>query len=318
MLLDAQEAFRLAIEESLGHSPAHIEPGKIMRFSTSDRRGDKAGWCIFFDDGRAGVFGDYRRGCTETWVANDRQAMTRAERAELDRRIAQAKAEREASQQQQWTANAERIARIWNECRPLTPGDSATLYLKRRGMAGLWPLPQCLRMHRALEYWEDGQCIGKFPAMVAPLVGTDGRTLALHRTWLTADGRKANVSQPRKLTGAAGFLSGAAIPLHKPVRGTLGIAEGIETALAAWAGSGVPVVAAYSAGNLAAWRWPSDVSRVIVFGDNDEAGRAAAFELRNRATAAGLRCEILTPTTEGEDWCDVWAARQPIMVGEAA
>lgn len=317
MLLDAREAFRQAIEASLGYAPDHIEHGKLMRFATSNKRGDKAGWAILFDDERAGVLGDYRRGISETWFAESRQPLTAAERAELAHKIAQARAEREAAQQEQWAANAERIARTWAECRPLVPGDPVTLYLKRRGLAGLWPLPQCLKMHRGLDYWEDGQKVGTFPAMVAPLVGADGRMLALHRTWLTNDGRKANVPQPRKLTGAAGYLSGAAIPLHKTVRGSLGIAEGIETALAAWAGSGVPVVAAYSAGNLAAWRWPSDVSRVLVFGDNDEAGRAAAFELRNRATAAGLRCEILMPSEEGQDWNDVWAARGPIQVGEA-
>lgn len=317
MLLDAREAFRQAIEASLGYAPDHIEHGKLMRFATSNKRGDKAGWAILFPDERAGVFGDYRRGFSETWFADSRESLTAVERAELACKIAQARAEREAAQQEQWATNAERIARTWAECRPLVPGDSATLFLKRRGLGGLWPLSECLKLHRGLDYWEDGQMLGTFPAMVAPLVGADGRLLALHRTYLAADGRKAAVSQPRKLTGAAGYLSGSCIPLHKPVRGALGIAEGIETALAAWAGSGVPVVAAYSAGNLAAWRWPSDVSRVIVFGDNDEAGRAAAFELRNRAKAAGLRCEILTPSEEGQDWNDVWAARGPIHVGEA-
>ena len=59
-------------------------------------------------------------------------------------------------------------------------------------------------------------------------------SVALHRTYLTADGRKADVPSVKKLTGAAGPLAGACIPLHKPARGCIGIAEGIETALAAW------------------------------------------------------------------------------------
>ena len=57
----------------------------------------------------------------------------------------------------------------------------------------------------------------------------------------------------KKLTGAAGPLAGACIPLFKPAHGCIGIAEGIETALAAWCASGVPTVAAYCAGNLAAY-----------------------------------------------------------------
>lgn len=312
------ETFRDAILERLGYAPDAIEPGKLHRFPTCARRSDLAGWCKLFDDERAGVFGDYRQGVSETWSAVERHCLTVAERTTLDARIAAARAERQAQQQEQWTVNAKRIASIWAESRPLVPGDPATLYLKRRGMAGLWPLPQCLRLHRGLTYWHDGEKVGTFAAMVAPLVAPDGRTVALHRTYLTNDGRKADVPQVKKLTGTAGQLTGACIPLHKPVGGCIGIAEGIETALAAWAGSGVPTVAAYSAGALAAWQWPRYVRRIVVFADADEAGRTASsgFRARVRAMSAEIRCDILTPTDEGLDWCDVWAARQPIMVEE--
>lgn len=317
---DTCEAFRRAIEEQIpGAVVPDIEPGRMHRYPTNNVRSDKAGWCKLFDDERAGVFGCYRQGISEIWHADDVECLTPAERAERARQIAHARAEREAEQQERWAANATRNAATWAAARSLSPGDSATLYLKRRGMAGLWPLPESLRLHRGLEYWDDGEMLGIFPALLAPLVGPDGRMLALHRTYLTKDGRKADVPQPKKLTGAAGYLSGSCIPLHRPVRGALGIAEGIETALAAWAGSGVPVVAAYSAGNLAAWRWPADLQRVVIFGDNDAAGRAAALALSTRVKAAGLRCEVMTPADEGTDWCDVLAARQPIMVegGEA-
>lgn len=311
---DACEAFRQAVEDRLGYSPDDIEPGKLMRFATRERRSDKAGWAKLFEDERGGVFGCYRQGISETWSAVERQSMTAEERAAHDRQIVQARAEREAQQRERWAANMLRIAKLWEASRPLVPGDPATLYLKRRGLGGLWPLPQCLRLHRSLGYWEDGQEIGRFPTMVAPLIGSDGRMLALHRTFLTADGRKADVDSPRKLTGAAGLLGGSCIPLHKPVRGSLGIAEGIETALAAWAGSGVPVQAAYSGGNLAAWRWPEGLQRLVIFGDADEAGRKAAAELKARAVRAGLRCDALFPFDEGSDWLDVWASRRPIVV----
>lgn len=315
---NARETFRQVIEDRVGYAPDYIEPGKLHRFSTSNRRSDKAGWCKLFDDERAGVYGCYRQGISETWHAEDVQSLSPSERAARARQIAAATAERQAQQQEQWNANAQRIARTWDESRPLVPGDPATLYLKRRGMAGLWPLPQCLRLHRSLTYWHDGERLGTFPAMVAPLVAPDGRMVALHRTYLTSDGRKADVPQVKKLTGTAGPLMGACIPLHKPVGRCIGIAEGIETALAAWAGSGVPTVAAYSAGALASWQWPQDTRRIVVFADADDAGRGASSELRARvrASAAGIRCEVLAPTLEGLDWCDVWASRQPILVEE--
>jgi len=310
---DPAQAFRTAILATLGHAPDVIEPGRLHRFATSDKRGDDAGWCKLFDDLRGGVFGCHRSGVSETWAERE-QPMTRQQRAELAQQVEAAAHERA----RRWTDNAQRIARLWAQCVPLVPGDPVTLYLKRRGLAGVWPLPECLRLHRALPCWDGDERIGTFPAMVAPLVAPDGRIVALHRTYLTADGRKADVRSPKKLTATAGPLSGACIPLSEPQRGVIGIAEGIETALAAWCASGVPTVAAYCAGNLAAWQWPAGVQRVVAFADNDRAGREAADELRARALAARLRCEVLTPSDDGADWCDVWAQRGAVTIEAGA
>lgn len=313
-MADPQHDFRAAILAALGHAPEVIEPGKLHRFGTSDRRGDSSGWCKLFDDCRGGVFGDWRAGLTESWASTDRRAMTHQERAELARQIEAATRERDAAQRKQWAENSQRIARLWAQCVPLVPGDPVTLYLKARGLGGVWPLPECLRLHRSLPYWSGEAKLCEFAAMVAPLTGPDGRIVALHRTYLETDGRKADVPTVKKLTGTAGPLGGACIPLHKPARGVIGIAEGIETALASWCASGVPTVAAYSAGNLAAWHWPTSVQHVIVFADNDRAGREAADELRSRVLRAGLRCQVMTPTDAGTDWADVWASRKAVEV----
>ena len=311
---DPLQSFRTAILATLGHAPELIEPGRFQRFATSDRRGDSAGWCKLFDDLRGGVFGCYRQGITEAWSAQDRATMTREQRAEQARQVMAATAEREAAQREQWAGNAQRIAALWAQCVPLVPGDPVTLYLKRRGFGGVWPLPAVLRLHRALPYWHEADKLGTFPAMVAPIVAPDGRMLALHRTYLHTDGRKADVPRVKKVTGAAGPLAGACIPLHKPARACIGIAEGIETALAAWCASAVPTVASYCAGNLAAWRWPSGVQRVVIFADNDKAGRDAADALRARAIRAGLQASMMTPTDAGADWLDVWAARDAVLI----
>ena len=313
-MVDPLQAFRAAILAGLGHTPELIEPGRFRRFATSERRGDSAGWCKLFDDLRGGVFGCYRQGISEAWCVADRATMTREQRAELARQVMAATAEREAAQRQQWTENAQRIAQVWAQCVPLVPGDPATLYLKRRGLGGVWPLPEPLRLHRALPYWHGAKKLGTFPAMVAPIIAPDGRTVALHRTYLTPDGHKAHLPSPKKLTGAAGPLLGACIPLHKPARGVQGIAEGIETALAARCASSLPTVAAYCAGNLAAWQWPAGVKRLVIFADHDKAGREAADTLRARAFTARLQCEVLTPTATGADWCDVWAARDGVAI----
>lgn len=311
---DPIQAFRLAILAALGHAPEVIEPGRFHRFATSDRRADDAGWCKLFADLRGGVFGCYRQGVSEAWSAADRATLTREQRADLARQVMAATAEREAQQRQQWAENARRMAQVWAQCVPLVPGDPVTLYLKRRGFGGVWPLPELLRLHGALPYWHGAEKLGTFPAMVAPIIAPDGRTVALHRTYLTADGRKANLPSPKKLTGTAGPLAGACIPLHKPARGCIGIAEGIETALAAWCASSVPTVASYCASNLAAWQWPAGAQRLVIFADADMAGREAADTLRARALAARLQCEVLSPTSEGTDWCDVWAERGAVLI----
>lgn len=313
---DVAHTFREAMLAALGHAPDVIEPGRFHRFATSERRTDDAGWCKLFDDMRGGVFGCYRAGISEVWRADDLAGMSIAQRAALARQVMQATAERERQQRQRWADNAKGINDLSRVLIPVVPGDPVMLYLKRRGFAGVWPLPTALRLHRGLDYWHEGERLGTFPAMVAPLTAPDGRMVSLHRTFLHADGRPVlrDGKKVRKLMPTAGPLAGACIALHKPARGCIGIAEGIETALAAWCGSGVPTVAAYCAGNLAAWCWPAGVQRVLVFADADKAGRESAATLRARVLAAGKRCEVLTPSDDGADWCDVWAARQQFEV----
>ncbi len=306
--------FRTAMLTTIGHAPDAIEPGRFQRFSTNDRRSDTSGWSKLFDDLRGGVFGCYRQHISETWSAIDRRTMTKEQRIELGRQVMAAVAEREAQQRQQWADESRRISQVWSQCVPLTPADPAALYLRRRGFAAVWPLPSVLRLHPALPYWQDGKTLGTFPAMVAPIVALDGRTVALHRTYLTADGNKARVPTVKKLTAAAGPLAGAWIPLHKPVNGVIGIAEGVETSLAAWCASGVPTVAAYCSGNLSAWQWPASVRQLVIFADNDRSGRDAADTLRARALSRHLRCSVMTPTDDGADWCDVWARRDAVTV----
>lgn len=316
--MSAPEAFRVAVLAALSYAPDHIEPGKLHRFSTCAKASDRAGWAKLFDDERGGVFGCNRQGIHETWSAVDRHKLTPAERAEWARQTAQARREREEQQRQQWAENTGRNLRLWEACRDLAQGDPVTLYLKRRLLAPLWPAPAALRYHPALSYWHEGAEVGRLPAMVSAITSPAGELLALHRTYLTRDGRKAELPGPvKKVTAASGHLVGGCIRLGAPLDGVIGIAEGVETALAASMASGLPVVAAYSAGALAGWIWPAGVQSLVIFGDADKAGREAADRLRQRAQGAALRVNVMTPATEGADWCDVWAARDESPVAHA-
>ena len=120
---DAPENFRLAVLACLGHAPEVIEPDRLQRFATSDRRSDTAGWCKLFADLRGGVFGCYRQGISEAWGAQDRRTMTTADRIALAAQVMAATAQREAVQREVWAGNAQRIARLLSESKPLTAGD---------------------------------------------------------------------------------------------------------------------------------------------------------------------------------------------------
>ena len=150
-------------------------------------------------------------------------------------------------------------------------------YLEGRGLI----VAPGLDFHPAVEYRDDGKLIGTYPAMLAPIT-RDGRFLTYHVTYLQ-HGKKAPVPAPRKILPSTGSLQGGAVELF-PAGPTLGIAEGIETAISAHLLFGVPVWAALNTSLLKSWRPPASVQRVLIFGDHDlnYAGQAAAFTLAHR------------------------------------
>jgi putative DNA primase/helicase len=98
---------------------------------------------------------------------------------------------------------------------------------------------------------------------------------------------------------------GAAVRLAE-VADILGIAEGIETALAASVLYRVPVWSGLNAAGLEAWCPPETVRDIIVFGDHDErfSGQKAAYALAYRLSSK-WRVEVRIPTQPGTDWNDV-------------
>jgi len=150
-------------------------------------------------------------------------------------------------------------------------------YLEGRGLV----VAPGLDWHPAVDYRDDGKLVGKYPAMLAP-VTRDGRFLTYHITYIDR-GQKARVPSPRKILPASGSLKGAAVELF-PAGPTLGIAEGIETAIAAHLLFDVPVWSALNTSLLKSWRPPEGVQRVLIFPDHDlnHAGQAAGHALAHR------------------------------------
>jgi len=90
----------------------------------------------------------------------------------------------------------------------------------------------------------------------------------------------------------------------------LGVAEGIETALAAAQLFGIPTWSALDAGGVERFEPPAEVERLIVFGDNDVngAGQRAAYALAARLSGR-LKIEVKIPEKPGTDWNDVLLGR---------
>lgn len=193
------------------------------------------------------------------------------------------------------------LRRVWSEAKALQPGDAAMRYLAGRGLV-LDP-PAALRLHPGLAYRDGADVLGRFPAMVALVTGTDGKGVTLHRTYLQ-DGRKAPVPSPKKLMPGKP-IKGSAIRLH-PAGKVLGVAEGIETALAARQLFDVPVWSCVSAAGIESFQPPAGVSRVHVFGDNDKTGtgQSASWALAKRLLSLGIDAQVTIPERVGMDWAD--------------
>lgn len=194
---------------------------------------------------------------------------------------------------------------LWSLGKPVTVRDTAGRYLSTRGL--VLPDGDALRF---VPRGFDGSG-GTHPMMAALLTDPEGTPGQLHRTFLRPDGQgKALIATPR------GFMrgqvpAGAAVRLYRYERGSLGIAEGIETAIAASMLHDMPVWSALDAGKLAKWQPPAQCRSVVIFADNDAHGKGVecAETLCSRLTMEGLQVTIRAPEAVGEDWNDVLLRR---------
>jgi hypothetical protein len=159
------------------------------------------------------------------------------ERKAAEKRAAVRRAEADAEQRKR-TGQARRIWAF--EARPELAGTPVDLYLQSRAI-DIRALPSlaALRYHSELFYAATGELL---PAMVAAMVGPDGRICAVHRTYLEPDGaggfRKYSGGNPKMMLGPVlgSYISiskgSAKAPIRRAPEGASAIiCEGIETAI---------------------------------------------------------------------------------------
>lgn len=194
-----------------------------------------------------------------------------------------------------WSPTAQAL---WDRGTPIA-GTPVERYLAARGCA--------VMETEALRFLEPGAFgpLGCMMALVTDVV--TARPISLHFTRLNAAGTaKADLERPKLLlTGHR--KSGGCIRLSPDDEVTLGLglAEGIETALAVMRMGWSPVWATVDAGNLKSFPVLPGIEALTVFADHDPAGLDAARACARRWREAGREVCIATPTAEGFDFADL-------------
>jgi putative DNA primase/helicase len=202
---------------------------------------------------------------------------------------------------------------VWRGGVGIQSGDFVDAYLRARGIE-LAEFPQALRAHDRVRYQDQNAPADTsprwLPAMLAKVTAPDGKPANVHRTYLTRDGRKADVESPRKIM-AGRIPPGSAVRLA-PSADRMGIAEGLETAISASIIWNLPCWAAVNKNMLAAWEPPPEATEIVVFVDNDKnyAGQSAGYALGHRLAAKGKRCSVEMPPDPDTDWNDVLQAER--------
>jgi phage/plasmid primase-like uncharacterized protein len=285
----AVEEFRHTIEQAGLTAPETIVPdGELHRFASNGDRADDAGWYVLHDDGiPAGIFGCFRSNFIQKWCAKSERKLTEQERAEHRKRIEAMQRQRDGEERQRHTDAAQRVQQLWNAAPP-APSDHPYLLKKQVRAYGL-------RV----------DCGNR---LIVP-VTINGALSSLQ----FINGTGAKLFQPGGAVKGGSYTIG---DVTEPT--TVLICEGFATGASLYEAAGLPVVVAFSAGNLLpvaqAIRLQFPTAMLVIGGDHDLSGtgqRAA------REAADAVDGVVALPEEPGQDFNDVHVQRGREAVQEA-
>ena len=253
-----------------------ILDGKMHRFNsgTKGKPGhDKSGWYVAYSDGiPAGRFGCWRAGIEVTWRADVGRKITPAEEMAHARRLAEAKATRDAELKRQREVVADTAEIIWSNGMGASPDHP---YLARKGVGA-----------HGTRITSDGR-------LMAPLFTPEGKLASIQ--YIDQDGGKLYHSGGQ--TGGCFWMVGTT---DEP--GTIYIAEGFATAATIHEITHRPCIVAYSASNLVPVTGSmrekyGPTQELVIVADNDASGTGQKYADQ---ASAKYGARVVMPPIDGD------------------
>lgn len=188
---------------------------------------------------------------------------------------------------------------VWRHAEPF-PGTLADRYLRSRAIvpdgivARYDPRCQC----------GAGAAKAYAPALIVPIEDDTG-VIAIHRTWLSPDGRgKADMPEPKRMLGNPG--TGAVRWGGIPVDGILRLAEGVEDAASVMnmLGAGHSVWPVLGIERYQSVTVPESVQTVVIYSQHGGEAARAIDRAIPHLTANGRQLVVKLPPHAG-DWNDL-------------
>ena len=147
----------------------------------------------------------------------------------------------------------------------------------------------------------------------APAVAGGAGSTAWHAA--SAATRRVAVRCAELAARALGSLGEAAVRLFAPADGKLGLAEGIESAMSAYALTGIPAWATLGNERFGLISIPESVTELHLFVDHDDGGHLAVERGLSAYARKGRTIHVRTPFVRGTDWNDelqAWLRRKAV------
>lgn len=268
--------------------PVISADGRIHRFacekcSGDGKHGNRHAWYVLHDDGiAAGALGCWRCLPKETWCSKDIKTLTPDDRAELQRRMADAERQRDEEKARAQKGAAALASRVYEAAKPAGPHP----YAREKGVQ----LPTRVRV---IEQAELGKASPETAAsvgwrglmgnlLVVPISDPAGAITSLQ--FIDEEGRKHFLPDGR--------IRGCSLTIGETTEYVL-ITEGLATAASLHEATGQCVAIAFNCGNLEAVARAIEVKhvgeKIVVCADNDAAttGNPGLTQARQAARAIG-------------------------------